>query len=273
MIIKVEQTQANFKNKFQVLVNDTLKYFAGTPWMNLQVPFHAERIQQCVMTRTDESICYVTSYDLLDNISNTAIPMKWVVTGEQKSLIFDIIDENGKSCAMFYKLTNGLWDSKYVIAYADYQLYCYDVSVGSTRHIVIYENDVQIAEIVKPLAVMDNLDFYYVFLLDAYYELESILAFFTVFFDHLHYGNRGEVTAKKKEIQFRYSYDKNRKFYDENWIHNHFGTKDLEQMKEQMAKLQNHMNIQAKHIVLFIVLVWIVVLVALGSILAAVYFG
>lgn len=273
MIINVQQTQANLKNKFEILVNHELKYFAGTPWMNLQVPFHAERMRQCVMTKTDESIYYTTSYDLMKNISSTAIPMKWVVTGEQKSLIFDILDEAGQSCAKFYKLTQGLWDSKYVITYADHHLKCYDVSVGSTRHIVIYENDIQVAEIVKPLTVVDNLDVYYVFLLDTHCDLESILAFFTVFFDHLHYANQGQVVAKKKEIQFRYSFDKNRKFYDQTWIANHFATKELEQMKQQMATFQNHMNIQPKHIILFIVLVWFVLLVIIGSIFATIYFA
>lgn len=273
MILKVQQTQANLKNKFEISVNNQLKYFAGTPWMDLQVPFHADRMRKCVMTRIDESICYMTSYDLMENIANTAIPIKWAVTGEQKSLIFDILDANGQNCAMFYKLTQGLWDSKYVIAYAARNFTCYDISVGRTRNIVIYEQDTQIAEIVKPLTVSDNLDVYTIFLLDSCCDLESIFAFFTVVFDHLHYGNRGEVVAKKKEVQFQYSYDKNNKFYDKNWIPNHFGTQELEQMQQQMAALQNGMNIQAKHIVLFIILVWFVVLVAVGSIFAAIYFA
>lgn len=271
MIIKIQQTQANFKNKFEILVNDRLQYLAGTPWMELQVPLHADRMRRCIMTRTDENICYTTSYDLIENISNTAIPMKWLVTGAQKSLIFDILDDTGKSCAMFYKLTQGLWDSKYVITYADHNLKCYDVSVGSTRHIVIYENEIQIAEIVKPLAVADNLDTYILFLLDTHCDLESILSFFTVFFDYLHYANRGEVVAKKKEIQFQYSYDKNRKFYDKNWITAHFGTKELEQMQQQMAAFQNNMKIQAKHILLFIILIWVIVLLLFGIIFGTIY--
>ena len=93
MIIKIEQTNANFKNKFEVKVNNGLKYLAGTPWMNMNLPLDIENTRRCIMTTIDENICYTTSYNIIENISNTVIPMKWMFTGEQKSNIFNIYDD------------------------------------------------------------------------------------------------------------------------------------------------------------------------------------
>ena len=55
-----------------------------------------------------------------------------------------------------------------MIEYKDYVLKCFDVSVGKTRNISIYNEEGQIAEIVKPLSTTNNLDYYYLFLLDKY---------------------------------------------------------------------------------------------------------
>ena len=93
--------------------------------------------------------------------------MKWVFTGEQKSLIFNIFDNANNICGKFYKLKNGFLDTKYVIEYGNYTLKSYDISVGKTRNISIYKDDVQIAEILKPLSVFNNLDCYYLFLLET----------------------------------------------------------------------------------------------------------
>ena len=98
MIIKVEQTKSNLKNKFEIKVNNELKYLAGTPWMNITMPLNIDNIRHCIISKTDDSICYTTSYDIIENVSNTAVPMKWVFTGQQKSLIFNIFDSENISC-------------------------------------------------------------------------------------------------------------------------------------------------------------------------------
>jgi hypothetical protein len=58
MIIKVEQIESNGKNKFEMKVNNNLKYLAGTPWMNIEAPLHIEDTRQCVITTANEKICY-----------------------------------------------------------------------------------------------------------------------------------------------------------------------------------------------------------------------
>lgn len=148
--------------------------------MNIDVPLNIEKIRQCIITKADESICYVTSYNVVENISNTAIPIKWAFTGEQKSLIFNIFDTENNICGKFYKLTNGFFNTKYVIEYGNYTLKSYDISVGKTRNISIYKDDLQIAEILKPLSVSDSLDCYYLFLLDKMSNDEGKLIMMTI---------------------------------------------------------------------------------------------
>ena len=268
MIIKVEQIKSNGKNKFEVKVNNELKYLAGTPWMNIDAPLNAERTRQCVITKTDESICFVTSYNIMENISNTIIPLKWAFTGEQKGHIFNIFDAKNNNCGKFYRLINGFLDTKYVIEYGDYILRCFDISVGKTQNISIYNDDLQIAEIVKPLSVSNNLDYYYLYLLDEYSDLETILSFFTVFFDYQNYANAGEVVGSKKEVSISYTFDKNNKFYDKNWITNHFDNEEVELMNKRILEdRKNNMNSfkkQAKYIILFVALAWLISLVTFG---------
>ena len=199
-------------------------------------PLDIENVRRSIITNTDESICYTTSYNVMENISNTAIPMKWLFAGGQKSFIFNILDSKNNACGRFYKLTNGFFDTKYVIEYGDYTLKCYDISVGKTRNISIYKENLQIAEIVKPLTVLNNLDCYYIFLLNEYSDLETILSFFTVVFDYQNYANAGQVVANKKHVKIKYTYGKNNKFYDKNWISEHFDKEHVDLIDNQRMK-------------------------------------
>jgi len=276
MIIKVEQTKSNLKNRFEIKVNNELKYLAGTPWMDITLPLNIDNIRHCILTKTDESICYTTSYDIIENVSNTVIPMKWAFTGEQKSLIFNIYDSKGNICGKFYKLINGLLDAKYVIEYQNYTLKSYDISVGKTRNISIYDEKCQIAEIIKPLNTSNNLDYYYLFLLDEYSDLEKILSFFTIFFDYQNYSNTGDIVGNKKEVRIRYTYNRNNEFYDKNWIENNFNKEELDlinnQILEDRKNITNSIKKQAKYIISFIALGWLILFIVFG-ILYYIYYG
>lgn len=268
MIIKVEQTKSNLKNKFEIKVNNELKYLAGTPWMDINVPLNIDRIRTCVITNIDESIRYKSCYNIAENISNTIIPMKWVVTGEQKNRIYKILDKEENTCGEFSKVTNGFLDTKYVIEYGKYKLKSYDISVGKTRNILIYKDEFQIAEIIKPLNVSNNKDSYYIFLLDEYSELETILSFFTIYFDYQNYSNNGEIVACKEEVSIEYTYSKNNKFYDKNWISNHFNKEDVDLVNNQILENRkntiNNIEKQGKYIISFFIIGWLIVLLILG---------
>lgn len=275
MIIKVQQTKGNFKNEFEVRVNDEVKYLAGAPWMKIKTPLRVEKARKCAITGTDEQVLFSTHYNFPLNFKETIIPMKWIITGEQKSSIYEIFDGEGEHCGVFYKLTKGLLDSEYVIEYGDYILKTYDVSVGKTRNIMIYKDDVQIAEMVKSMAVSDNLDSYYIYLLDEYAELEGILSFFAVFFDKRHYGNRGEAVASKQEVGVRYTYSKNNKYYDKKWIPEHFGGEEaaFAELNKEREKTKKKFKKQAKITLLINGILWLVFLIVIGVLWLNGFFG
>lgn len=141
MIIKVMQTASPFKNRFNILVNDELKYYAGLPWMKYSVPLYVDRARSCVITDILDNVCFQASYDAVQNISNAILPIKWVFTGHQKSFLFHLLDAQGNACGKIYKLVQGALDTKYVIEYHNFVFVCYDISVGQTRHISIYQGD------------------------------------------------------------------------------------------------------------------------------------
>ena len=270
MIIEVKQTQGNLKNKFEIKVNGETRYLAGTPWMKIEMPLHADRIRRCVLTEPDGTVRFRTDYRIGENAAHTAIPMKWLLTGSQRSLIYHVRDAQDAVCGTFYRLTKGFMDSRYVIEYGQYRLMCYDVSSGTARHLCIYSGERQIAEILKPLSVEDNLDTYFLFLMDEREELGGILSFFAVLFDYLHYPGSGQVVAQKKEVSISYSYGKNNKFYDRNWITDHFGEESagmLSKLEEDRKKMAADIRNQAKKILLLIALFWAAALIAVLIIL------
>lgn len=273
MIIKVKQTKSIGKNEFEIRVNDEVKYLAGAPWLKIEMPLRLERARKCVLTDADERVLFTTHYNLPLNIKETIIPMKWVITGEQKSKIYEVFDGNGEQCGVFYKLTKGLLDSEYVIEYGDYILKTYDISAGKTRNVVIYKDDVQVAELVKPVNVADNLDTYYIYLLDEYAELEQILSFFAVFFDRKHYNNSGEA-VKGEYVGVRYSYSKNNKFYSKKWIPEHFGGEAaFAELNAEQEKIKKNFKKHAKIILLINGILWLIALIVLAVLWLNGYFG
>lgn len=265
MIIEIKQTKSNFENKFEIKVNNQLKYLANTPWMDISIQANIDNIRPCIMTNTDESVCYTSSYNIIENISNSIVPIKWAFTGKQKSSVFSVMDNEKKTCGKFYKLTNGLLDTKYVIEYENYTLKCYDISVGKTRNIPIYNEENQIAEIIKPLNVSNNQDNYYIFLLDEYSSLETILSFFVIIFDNQQYSNKGQVAYNERSASICYTYDKNRKYYNKNWIINNFDNNDINLINTKI--LEDRENViksikkQSKYVFIFIPVIILLMIV------------
>jgi len=264
MIIKVKQTKATIKNKFEIEINNELKYLAGSPWMDIDLPFGLENVRSDVITDTDGNIRFLTSYDIARNITESLIPMKWLVTGEQKKGIYWICDGENNICGRFYKAKNDVFDAKFVIEYGVYSLKCYDVAAGKTRNIMIYNEGTQIAEMVKPLSSVNNLDEYYIFLLDEYSELAPVISFFAVYFDRKYYANSGEIAVKKKRVSVEYTFDKNNSYYDKKWIANNFDAEAVEAIYSDMKKKRdsNSKSIKkgAKILGLTIGLAWLIIL-------------
>lgn len=45
MLITIQQTKANFKNRFEIKINGQTTYLADAPWLSLQVPLQADRLR------------------------------------------------------------------------------------------------------------------------------------------------------------------------------------------------------------------------------------
>ncbi len=264
MIIKVEQTKANSKNKFVILENSEIKFLAGTPWLNIDTPLDVDKKRTCVITDKNEKPIFYTDYSVTENVANNLIPIKWVFTKSQKSKIYNIIDQNKQIKGKIYKLINGVLDTKQVIEYEDYGLICYNKSIGKTHHIFIYNDDKQIAEIIKPLHRHDNLDYYYIFILDEYKDLEIIISFYTILYDYLSYSD-SEFVGNKDEVEVSYTWDKNNKYYNKDWLPSNFPSKELTKIYEEMelerSKTIKSVKKYSSIIIFLVVLAWVIALI------------
>jgi len=236
MIIKVEKTQSRLKNKLEIRVNNELKYLAVTPGFHTKLPLSGGNARRCLITGLDESIYYSTTHSAVENIANAAIPLQWAITEKQKISLYNIVDQENNVCGKFYTLINGYLDVKDIIEYRNETFKGYCANIGAIQYISIYKDDVQIAEIVKPLYVINDLDYYYIYLLDQYSNLEVLFSFFTVLFDFREYNNTGR---RRRTAATRYIGNKNNKFYDRNWIANHFNVEDVDSLNNLVDSINN----------------------------------
>lgn len=265
MIIKINQTSSNLKNKFNITINNEIKYLAGTPWLKLDLPLNAENKRRSIMTDLNNNICYSTGYSITENKLNTAIPFKWLFTKGMKSSIYNIYDSNNNLCGKFYDYQTGFFATNYVIEFSNYKLNCYSISIGKTNNVSIYNGNTQIAEIVKPLQSFDNLDSYYIFLLDNYSNLTDIISFFTIYYDNIKYSNSGEVVKGTSDVKVEYTYSKNNKYYDENWIKNNFNQDEINSIYNEFetnrTKIKKDIKHKGKLTLIFFLIIWIIVFI------------
>ena len=233
MFIKIQQTQSKLKNTFEIYYGDVLKYFAGTPWMKLSMPFDLQNKRDNVMTDISGNIEFTSHWiDKIPfeiyakRISNIA---KVFTGGVQVGAITEIYDKERISSGRFYHTTLklGIGDNKDNIEWGDERITGYSKDSGRSHHVSLYIGDIQIGQLVKPLSVINNLDVYYLFLLDEYNRFAKVLSFFAIYYDRQHYNRAGEIAIYKKEYHIAYSFDRNDKYYQPSWIRNNF---DLEKI-------------------------------------------
>ncbi|MBQ8165246.1 MAG: hypothetical protein IJZ94_05480 [Clostridia bacterium] len=233
MIAKVTQTQANGKNCFEISTSTGVLFYAQTSWMNINLPFDAQNIRELVFTDCNGEVVYTTSYSVIENTLERALPFKYLYAGEQRFGQYSVIGKNGIE-GSFYSRQDGFFDKKYCIEKNGRFVLGYSISKGSFEAISFYEGGRQIAQITKPLNVEDNLDVYFIHLSADRDELFPIIAFFCVYFDYQKYNRAGEIVAKKTEVNLRYTLDKNNKFYNPDWIKNEFGKAEADRFKSEL---------------------------------------
>ena len=132
--------------------------------------------------------------------------------------------------------------------------------IRENNYVSIYDGDKQIAQITKPLTVMDNLDSYFLHIKDEYESIVPILSFFTVYYDYRKYNNSGEFTKNSVEITTSFTYGKNNDKYNPNWIAEEFGQQTADELERSLNTLMEQGSAQAKKIVKLVGFIFLVLI-------------
>lgn len=259
MLVIVQQTKANSENLFEVSSNGQLLFQAKAPWMNISLPFKAENLRELTFSNSAWEPIYTTRYKFIDNLVEESIPFKYLLTKEQRFGQFEIISENGTE-GSFYVMQNGMFDSKFCIECMGKVFLGYSLDKGKNNYVSIYDGDKQIAQITKPLTVMDNLDSYFLHIKDEYESIVPILSFFTVYYDYRKYNNSGEFTKNSVEITTSFTYGKNNDKYNPNWIAEEFGQQTADELERSLNTLMEQGSAQAKKIVKLVGFIFLVLI-------------
>lgn len=234
MFISINQTKAKKTNEFEIIIDGILKYYANTPDSRKDTPFSLKDVREIKFMNTCGDIIYTTDYNLLENVLESIIPFKYVFTGEQKFTQISIWDKNNKNCGSICSKMNGMLDSKYCITFNNEIFLGYDISIGRIRIISIYKDELEIAQITKPID-NENLDTYYIHLLDDYSYIADVISFFAIYFDYLQYGNGTENHYFLAE----YSYSDNDNYYNKSWIREQFGEEEYNRFSSLFENKHN----------------------------------
>ncbi len=227
MLLEVKQINSNANNTFQVLKHGEIIYTVTATWLS-GLDNDSQKIR---MTDLNQQVVFETTYNLIENISESAIPYKYLFTGSQKFDQYKVLDGTGQETGAFYKEATELFGRKLILQYADRMVIGYKVDAGKKEVVCFYENDRQIGQLTKPNYVVDNLDQYMLHFVDGYEDWIAVLSLFTVYFDHIYHGNAGNMRIGVS-TSVTYSYSPYNKFYDKDFILRHFGT-------EEAARVEN----------------------------------
>lgn len=230
MILEIKQISANGNNSFEIMYNNTLCYYAQSPWF----PMITDSTRKIVLKDKNGNIMLETRYHLLDNMFEAAIPMKYLVTGKQIFDQYQITDTSGNVIGVFYVEQNRIADWKICMTFNGHVIVGYRRSIGYSEIVSFYENELQVGQLTKSNKVVNNLDQYYVHFLDGYEEWLPVLSIFTVYYDYLFHNNSGEI-MKGTVIEKNFTYDRNNNKYNKNFIVQHFG-------EAENSRIANIMN-------------------------------
>ncbi|AQR97383.1 hypothetical protein [Clostridium saccharoperbutylacetonicum] len=266
MIICVNQVKSNRSNKFEIEVDGNLKYCVQVPWSSVRLGFGIRNIKKIKVINMEEEVSYTADYNVVENAPELMILCGDLFDNEQKVMKINILDKYSANCGSIYTKTNGFFDSKICVTSNDEMFLGYDVSKGNIQTISFYKEDVEIAQITKPLSVRENLDCYYIHILDEYSYIADILSFFVIYFDYVYYGHVDEsVVMGKREVSFEYTFDKRKKFYNESWIREKFGEEEYKRFTDLLEYKYNVVKGDIKNRFIIVLLLFGVLAIKLIS--------
>lgn len=229
MILEIKQTCSQGQNRFDIINNGEIIYKADSSWL----PMVTDASRKMHITNCSGGLLYQTHYSLLENVEESMCPFKYLFTGSQKFVKFDIVNNMQNYVGSFYAEMNGIADSKFCAEYGGRVLVGYRRKIGVKEFISFYDGETQVGQITKSNKVVDNLDTYMVHFLNGYNEWMPIIAFFTIYYDFLYHNHSGEVN-KTYSVKYSYSISKNQDKYNEDFILKNFGEKEVARMEEVM---------------------------------------
>ena len=225
MKIVVKQIKSNFKNEFEVLVNDEKKYVAKTPVIHM-IGF-ALRIDKKlpIVIEGIDGKKLESTYNVIDNFKEEFIPFKYLAVEEQKFDQFTFRENDEKIHCQIYFSQKEYLRGNYVINQNDKYFNAYVKGTGSYINVSIYDDSEQIAQIIKLNVIQDGNDTYTIFLKDEYKSISESLIAFTLYLDRL-YFNYGFM-KNTTNIQYVTTFSKNEDKYDSNWVNENFDATDF----------------------------------------------
>ncbi len=261
MIIDVNQTVSKKKNQFEIIYNGEKIYIANLPFISLNGTFDLEKLREIVVTDLNGNIKYKTNYKYIDNKLEEFIPLKYLFFDSQKFYQLKIIDIYGNELFSIYEEMKEIWLGCHILKVKEKFYKCYSVEDGYLRHVMIYDDDKQIAELLKSNVVMDEKDTYRIYLKDNYNFMANAISFFALYLDRTEY-NSSYLKIQSQVVEYKKSYSKINKFYDKNWLIDNFDCQDyLEDINKKVEETKENIKKGTKKILKIIGISWLILII------------
>lgn len=262
-IIDVSQTSAELKNEFEIYYNGKKQMSASLPFLSFSVYgfFGLNKVQQMKIYDLNGNIKYTSSYNYIKNRVEEIIPLKFLVTGDQKFDQFTFKNQNDFSEINIYKEAKTLSFDRLIMKVNSEYYQCYEVEDGNIFHIIVYDNDKQIAELLKPNVVIDEKDQYRIYLKEKYEFLSDALSILALYTDRLKY-NSSFLYNRSEYAKYSKTHSDVNKYYDPNWVKNNFKVGSyFEDIEKYYSTIKTNVTKQQKRIFLMIVCFSVVALI------------
>ena len=231
MFATIRQTRADERNLFQVESEESgILYRAETPWSGLNLPFDAENLRKLVFTDDGGKEMFHTEYDIVRNTVNSLLKYRYLAGKSVRLSEYRVTGSDGTELGAFYTRIDGVLTSQMVISFGGRLYDCYHCALGRIYVISIFDRGRQIAQITKPLDTWNQLDIYYLHLLDSCRDMLPLLSFFTVYVDALKFHGSGRFVRHSVQKSRARTFNRNNDKYDPDWIAKTFGNEAAEQL-------------------------------------------
>ena len=262
MIIDVNQTTADMKNDFEILYNGARKYTATLPFITVSGAFNLDNLKKIKVFDIENNLKFISEYNYIENQIEEVIPLKYLATKSQKFCQIKFINNTDGSEIYIFFAMEAVWDGKFIIKLNDKIYKGYSIEDGYIRHVCIYDDETQIAELLKPNVLIDGKDTYRTYLKDEYANLSDAIVMLSLYLDRTEYSS-SYIKNKSISYEKKFSYSKANTYYNPNWIKENFECTDyFNQIDGLVNEVKQKIKNTAKSIFLAFGIVMALVIIA-----------